>query len=139
MKIQSYYFNKKSENAQKVAERIAREYTVKADQLPPAYQPEREAVLFITFESGKVDEKLSKFCKSLNVNKAKTVAFGVVGKDKEGLDELKKIVTDCGLSVWDDVYFAEMKGGLFSKGKLTDEQLSAGLAWAKGIVAKITE
>ncbi len=133
MKVQSYYYSKTG-NAQELATRIAREYKVKADQIPPAYQPERETVVFISFESGKLEEKLVTFCKSLTIAKARHVALAVVGPDTTGLDELRSLISSTGVEVLDDTFHAAVKGGFLKKGKISSAQLDEGLAWSKKIV-----
>lgn len=136
MKLQSFYYSNNG-NAKAISEKIAREYKLKADQIPPAYQPEREAIVFIAFESGKLEPKLVNFCKSLTPAKTKNVAISIVGADTKGLDELKALVAATGVNVIDNVYTATVKGGLFSKGKISDEQVEAGLQWAHSVVAAV--
>jgi len=136
MKLQSFYYSKNG-NAKAISEKIAREYKLKADQIPPAYQPEREAIVFIAFESGKIEPKLGSFCRSLTPAKTKNVALAVVGPNTQGVDELKAIIEPTGVRVLDNVYTATVKGGLFSKGKITEEQVEAGLQWAHSVVASV--
>ena len=136
MKLQSFYYARtKSGNAQAIAEKIAREYKLKADQIPPAYQPEREAIVFLTFDSGKVDSKLRSFCRSLTPNKARNVALAVIGPNDEGLDELTALIETTGVNVLNNVYRVNVKTGLFSKGKISDEQLEGSLKWASDNIA----
>lgn len=136
MKLQSYAFSPTG-NGNKIAEVIATEYRLKADKIPPAYQPEREAVVFISVDSGKADAKLLNFVKSLTPAKAKSVAFSVCGPDTAIAAELKAIVTAAGIKVYDNDYHAAMKFGMFgSKLKITNDQLKGVLEWAKAIIAE---
>jgi flavodoxin len=132
MKVQSYY-SSKAGNSYMIAAAIAKENSVKVDQIPPAYQPENERVVFISFESNYADEKLEKFLKTLTTAKCKSVAFAVVGPDTKGLDNYKKIVSDLGIKVHDDVYECKVTSGLFKKGKVTEEQVKGALAWSEKI------
>ncbi len=134
MKLQSYYFDATGK-AYMIAERIAREYRVKADKMPPAYQPEREAVLFITIESGNAPEPVTKFLKTLTVAKAKSVAFCIVGKNLDGLDTMKEALKDTGVKIHDNVYECHVeKPGLFKKAKLTQEQIDHAIVWTEEVL-----
>lgn len=133
MKVQSYY-STKANNSAKIAAVIANKNKVKVDQVPPAYQPENERVIFISFESNFADTKLTKFLSTLTTAKCKSVAFAVVGPDTKGLAEYKKIVEDLGIKVHEDVYECKIAGGLFKKGKLTDEQLQGAIDWSDKII-----
>lgn len=133
MKIQSLYFSKAG-NSKEVADKIARVYKCKSDQIPPAYQPEREAVVFISMEPGKLDAKLVNFCKSLTPAKTKNIAICVVGTDVTGGEELKGIVSGTGVNVIEVHHLAIKKAGIFGKAKVTDADINSALEWAAGIV-----
>ena len=133
MKVQSYY-SSKAGNSYQIASVIAKENSVKVDQIPPAYQPENERVIFISFESNNSDSKVEKFLKTLTLAKCKSVAFAVVGADTKGLDGYKKIVQDLGIKVHDDVYHVKLAGGLFKKGKITEDDLKGALEWSHKIM-----
>lgn len=132
MKVQSYY-SSKAGNAYSIAAVIAKENSVKVDQIPPAYQPENERVIFISFESNNADSKVEKFLRTLTPAKCKSVAFAVVGPDTKGLDVYKKAVEDQGIKVHDEVFEVKLASGLFKKGKLTDQNLKDALAWSERI------
>ena len=133
MKVQSYY-SSKAGNAYQLASAIAKENSVKVDQIPPAYQPENERVIFISYESNYSDSKVEKFLKTLTTAKCKSVAFIVVGEDTKNLDSYKKIVQDLGIKVHDEVYHVKLGGGLFKKGKLTEEHVKGALEWSRKIM-----
>ena len=135
MKIQSYYYDATGK-AYTIAERIARENRVKVDKVPPAYQPEREAVVFVTIESGNAPEPVTKFLKTLTPAKTKSVAFCIVGKNLDGLDVMKEAVKDTGVKVHENVYECHVvKPGLFKKAKLTQEQIDHAITWSEEIMA----
>ena len=138
MKLQSYYFSD-SGNAKALAAAIAKEYSLKVDQIPPAYQPDRDAIVFISFDSGSVADKLRNFCRSLTPAKAKNVALAVVGKNDAGLSEVQKLLEGVGVNVFPDFYRCTLKSGLFSKGKISEEQVAEGVAWAKKLVDSYAE
>lgn len=133
MKVQSYY-SSKAGNSYQIAAVIAKENSVKVDQIPPAYQPENERVIFISYESNFSDAKVEKFLKTLTTAKCKSVAFAIVGDDTKNLDSYKKIVSDLGIKVHDEVYQVKLGGGLFKKGKITEEHLKGALEWSHKII-----
>ncbi len=137
MKLQSYYFDATGK-AYQIAERIAREYRVKADKIPPAYQPEREAVLFITVESGNVPEPVTKFLRTLTPAKTRSVAFCIVGKNLNGLDTMKDALKGIDVKIHENVYECHVeKAGLFKKAKLTQEQIDHAIVWTEEVLASM--
>ena len=139
MKVQSYYFDATGK-AYQIAERIAKQYQCKADKVPPAYQPEREIVIFITVESGNTPEPVTKFLKTMTPAKARSVAFCIVGKNLDGLETMKEAVKDTGVAVVDDVYECHVvKPGLFKKAQLTNEQIEGSIAWTERVLAALTK
>lgn len=132
MKMQSLYFTK-SGNAQVIADRISREFKCKCDQIPPAYPCETETLVCITFESGKIDKKLSDFCKNLTPVRAVNVGLCVVGPDDTGLSELKGILVGNGVNIMSDVLQISVKKGLFGQGKVTEADATKGVQWATSL------
>lgn len=134
MKVQSYY-SSKAGNSYQIAAVIAKENSVKVDQIPPAYQPENERVVFISVEANNPDTKVPKFLNTLTLAKCKSVAFSIVGNDTKGMiAEYKKIVEGLGIKVHENVYECPVASGLFKKGKVTEEQLKGALEWSKKIM-----
>ena len=139
MKVQSYYFDATGK-AYQIAERIAKQYQCKADKVPPAYQPEREIVIFITVESGNTPEPVTKFLKTMTPAKARSVAFCIVGKNLDGLETMKEAIKGTGVAVVDDVYECHVvKPGLFKKAQLTNEQIEGSIVWTERVLAALTK
>lgn len=134
MKLQCYHITR-SGYAMAVCERAAAKYQIKTDRVPPGYQPEREAVVFILLDAGYVESTVLNFCKSLNTSKTKSVALAVLGKDEEGLDSLKEAIETTGVPIHEEIFKATIhKGGLFKKAKISDEQINDCLAWMDRIL-----
>jgi len=123
-------------NAEALANSIARSQQANADKIPPAYPCENEKLLFIGVElkGSSVHKNVSDFCKDLNPNRSKNVAFFVVGGDASGVEELKKTVTANGLAVVGDTHVCAAKGGFLKKAKISDADVTAAVAWAGKIV-----
>jgi flavodoxin len=134
-KMRVLYFSPAG-NAEKLADAIARKQQANSDKIPPAYPCENEKLLFIGVElkGSSADKAVQAFCKDLNPNRAKNVAFYSVGGSSEGINELRKLVTAAGLNVVGTTHECTVKGGLFKKAVVTDADLKAAVAWADGIV-----
>lgn len=138
MKMQSLYFTKNG-NAQKVADFISRDIKCKCDQIPPAYPCEKEMLVCISFESGKIDKKLMDFCKTMTPERAQHVVFAVIGPDNTGLDELKSVIQGNKIHVMEKTLECRVKKGLFGQGKLSDNDAQAAIPWIHSIIKELGE
>jgi len=135
MKGRSLHYSKTGD-AQVIAAEIGRIHQCVSDKIPSAYPCDGEKLVFIGAEMGKKPEKaIEDFCRALTPSRTKNVAFYVINGtgDVSGLDEIKKALTDNGVNVV-AVKGIEVKSGLFKKGKITQEDIDATLAWAGEIV-----
>jgi flavodoxin len=123
-------------NAEKLADAISRKQQCTCDRIPPAYPCENEKLLFIGVElkGSKPDKSVEALCKDLTTARAKNVAFFAVGSSFDGIDTLKQLVKATGVGVVDDVFQCAVKGGLFSKGKVSEADLKAAADWSEKIV-----
>ena len=136
MKLQCYHIDR-SGYAFAVCEKAAEKYQIKTDVVPPGYQPEREAVVFLMLDCGYIESKVLNFCKALTTSKTKTVALAVFGKNEGGLDKLKAAVEESGVPVHEEIFKCTIeKKGLFGKAKITDAQIQECLTWMDTIIDK---
>lgn len=122
-------------NAQKIAEAIAKAQVAGSDKIPPAYPVENEKLLFIGYDakSAAAPKDVANLCKDLTTARAKNVAFFAVGSKFDGINELKQIVSSKGINVL-EAHECAVKGGLFSKGSVSDDNVKAAVAWADKLV-----
>ncbi|MDL2234353.1 hypothetical protein LJC63_12370 [Ruminococcaceae bacterium OttesenSCG-928-L11] len=133
-KMRVLHFSPKG-NAELIANAIAREQKCNSDKIPPAYPCENEKLLFIGVEAkgSAPDKSVDAFVKDLNDSRTKNIAFYIVGGHDKYVNELKDYATGRGIKVV-GVHHVDVKGGLFSKPKVTDEQVKATVDWANKIV-----
>lgn len=124
----------KAGNADAIAAAIAKDQGANCDQIPPAYNCENEKLIFVCAEGNKKSDKaVVEFVKYLNTDRVKNIAFLSVG-GAEAVDELKALASSNGINVVGDTHVCQVKGGLFKKGKVTDDDIKAAVAWASKIV-----
>ena len=138
-KMQVLYFSKAG-NTEKMAQAIGKSQKAKSDKIPPAYPVEGQKLILIGLELGKgsVDKQVKDFINDLKPERTKNVAFFVTG-NVSALEELKDILKHKGVNVLDDVYACEVKGGLFRSGKVTDEDIQAGVKWADKVTDSLVD
>lgn len=105
------------------------------DKIPPAYSCNKERLVVIVASVGKtVDSALERFLKELTKERANNVAF-VVDGPVDGAQVMKKLVSEAGANVIDEVLF--VKGGLpFLKG-VKPEEKAAAFEWVDRIVPQM--
>lgn len=132
-------FLSKTGSSETMAQAIQREQKAGCDKIPPAYPCESEKLLFIGIETDKKkpEQQVVDFCSNLNLQRAKNVAFFGIGPSFEAIDELKAIIKKNGLNVVEPAYLCSVKGGLFKKGKPSDEDLKGAAEWSKKIVQSL--
>lgn len=122
-------------NALKIAEAIAKDQQAGCDKIPPAYPVENEKLLFIGVDmKGSAAQKaVMDLCKDLSTARAKNIAFFAVGSKFDAIAELKQVVSSKGINVL-ETHECAVKGGLFSKGTASADDVKAAVAWAAKIV-----
>ncbi|MFR5072085.1 MAG: hypothetical protein ACLTDS_08110 [Bianqueaceae bacterium] len=92
MKLQVLFFNKYG-HAQVIADKLSSLFRCKCDQIPPAYQCNKEKLVFIAYEKhGALDKKFLEFLKEMDTNKTANVALIEISKTgNEGFDELRTL------------------------------------------------
>ena len=123
MKLQVFLYSKFG-YAQKIADDLSEKFTCKCDQIPPAFQCNEERLIFIVYEKyGALDKKLVAYMKEMDSKKVQNIAFiEVSNTGNEALEEMCNIVKANGVNI-SGTFGVAIKHGLFSKGKLTEEQL----------------
>lgn len=138
-KMRILFFSKVG-NAEAMATAIQRQQKAGCDKIPPAYPCENEKLLFIGIEGAKKPEKqVVEFCRGLTPQRAKNVVFFAIGSSFEAVDELSAIVKGNGVNVLDKPFLCTVKNGLFSKGKVTDEDLQKASAWSDEVVNSLAQ
>ncbi|MBQ4186424.1 MAG: hypothetical protein II642_00940 [Firmicutes bacterium] len=130
MKLQVFLYGDRS-YAQKIADEIAEKFHCKCDQIPPAYQCNEEKLIFIVYEKyGGLEPKLMNYLKEMDSKKAQNIALVEISNTgNEGVETISKMLTDNGVNI-SGVHNICVKRGLFSKGKLTDDQVKGALKFA---------
>lgn len=135
MKAKSLHFSKGGD-VQVIASELGREFQCVCDQIPPAYPCENEKVIFIGVHmNGKLPAAVDHFCKDLNPNRAKGVAFYVINNtgNTNGLDSIIATMKKNGVETVGEPLGIAVKSSLFKKGLPTEDDVKAVLAWAKPI------
>lgn len=115
----------------KYASDVANSY----DKIPPAYSCNKERLVIIAATVSKtVDSALERFCKELTSERANNVAF-IIDGNTEGAEALKKIVSEAGANVIDEVLY--VKGGLPFLKSVKPEEKDTAFAWVDRITAKM--
>ena len=130
MKLQVFLYSKYG-YAQRIADELSGMFRCKCDQIPPAYQCNKEKLIFIVYEKyGKLDKKLVNYMQEMESNKAQNIAFSEISNTgNEGLDERGSMVKANKVNVC-GTHSISVKKGLFSKGQLTDEQINGAKKFA---------
>ena len=130
MKLQVFLYTKYG-YAQAIADELSGMFKCKCDHIPPAYQCNKEKLIFIVYEKyGKLDKKLVEYMKEMDSNKAQNIAFiEISNTGNEGVEELSAMVKANKVNVC-GVHNISIKRGLFSKGQLTEEDMAGAKAFA---------
>ncbi len=142
MKLQTFFFSKdeKGGQARLVGDQISSLFKCKCDQIPPAYQCNKEKLVIIVYEQyGKMPKKFTEFIESMTTEKAYNVALIEISKTgHEGLDTLKTIFKNNGVNVVDTCSIVAKKG-LFSKPSVSDEEIQRAVDFSHKIAADLFE
>ena len=138
MKMRTLFFSKTG-NAQIISEKIARENKCTSDQIPPAYPCENEKVLFVCLEIGNTAPKqVVDFLKNLNPQRSKNVAFCLLTKTgSRGIADLKELLAPTGVNAVENVFERQLKGGLFRKASITEQDLLDAQKWANDVIESL--
>jgi flavodoxin len=140
MKTWVLYYSKGG-NTKKIADAIADELddVMKSEQIPPAYPPEKVALMFLgTGEyAGKPDPKTVEFVRTLTKDRVKNIAvFGTNGKGQAGtaISTIKSLIKEKGINVVDESYCCKGKFFIFANRKNPNaDEIQAARQYAKRI------
>ncbi len=136
MKMKVFHYPEKGKIATFTAG-LAEALQVKVDKIPPAYDCNRERVLFLGVSSGKmIDDILSRYLRGLDTERVQHVAIFTDAADST-VEEMKALVTAAGANVID---VKKVKGSLFPfLSGVKPEEMEDLKAWANGIVAQLQD
>ena len=138
-KMRAMYYPEGS-NAQSIAVKIAEDQKVnrdRIDKIPPAYNVEKERLVFIGVELKGSLKPVVDFCKNLNPDRAKNVAFYVIGGSADKIKEARAAVEQKGVNVVGNVFECPSTG-LFKKA-VADGDVKKVVAWAAEIVESLRD
>lgn len=120
-----------------LAEEIMKQFDLKGEPIPPAYNCENEKLVFIAISSGKeAPDVLRRFLRELNKSRAQNVAF-IMDAPKPVAEMLMQQCTDAGSHVLEDVFYFTPGFSLpFMKGN-NEEDLKKIREWAKKCVDEV--
>ena len=136
MKMKLFHYPEKGKIAT-FTKGLAEEFDIKFDKVPPAYDCNRERLLFLGVSSGKmIDDILSRYLRGLDLERVQHVAIFTDAADST-IEEMKALVTSAGANVID---VKKVKGSLFSfLAGVKPEEMEDLKAWANGIVAQLQD
>ena len=136
MKMKVFHYPEKGKIAT-FTSGLAAEFEVKVDKIPPAYDCNRERLLFLGISTGKmIDDTLSRYLRGLDTERVQHVAIFTDAADST-VEEMKALVTAAGANVID---VKKVKGSLFSfLTSVKPEEMEDLKAWANGIVAQLQD
>ena len=107
------------------------------DIIPPAYSCENERLVILAVSGkGEPDDILRRFCSELDKKKAQNVALLVDGDEKMA-EKIVEVIKNTGTNFVDCIKYVKLGGLPFIGGKLTDEEKTDVLDWARKIVEQI--
>lgn len=117
--------------AQEIADELAEMFHCKCDQVPPAYQCDREKLVFFVYEKyGRMDKKFVSYLEGLSTDKVQNVALIEISKKgNEGTEELTRLFGANGITVCGTLGIEKGKG-LF-KSQMTEEEVAKAKAFAQ--------
>ena len=140
MKLHTFCFSKGEHGGQArlIGDELSKLFKCKCDQIPPAYQCNKEKLVILTYEKyGKMPKKFTEFIESLTTEKVYNVALiELSNKGNEAFDELKTIFDKNGVKVVDTLGLV-VKKGLFGSPKLSDDQLKQAVDFSHKIAASM--
>lgn len=130
-------------NVAELARAIAKAQKTTSDSLPLNYDIENERLLFLGLEvtSETLPTDFADFCKTLTPERARNVALFYTFKnesDEASIHELRKMLIDQGIKVFNNTYRLETKGRLFRKAKVTGDDIARVADWSNVVVGSMT-
>lgn len=141
LKMRFLYFSKKAK-MKALAEAIKTEFELSQnynaiDVIPPAYSCENERLVILAISGGNdLDDMVRRFCRELDKKKAQNVALLIDGGSKL-VDNTLAVLKETGTNVIDNVKVVKFGGLPFLGGKLSDDEKSDLLGWARAVVDSI--
>ena len=140
MKLQTFFFSKEETGGQArlIGDELSNLFKCKCDQIPPAYQCNKEKLVVITYEKyGKLPKKFTEFVESMTTEKVLNVALiEISNTGNDGLAELKSTFEKNGVNVVDTMGVVAKKG-LFSNAKIKDEDIKNAVEFSHKIAASL--
>lgn len=140
MKLQTFFFSKDETGGQArlIGDELSNLFKCKCDQIPPAYQCNKEKLVIITYEKyGKLPKKFTEFIESLTTDKVINVALiEVSNTGNDGMDEVKGMLKKNGVNVVETMGIVAKKG-LFSKAKVSAEDIKKAVDFSHRIAASL--
>ena len=120
-----------------LCEEIMKQFELKGEPIPPAYNCENEKLVFIAISCGKESpDMLRRFLRELNKSRAQNVAF-IIDGPKPVAENLMQQCTDAGSHVMDEVFYFNAGFSLpFMKGN-NDADLKKVREWAQKCVDEV--
>ena len=140
MKLQTFYFSKDEHGGQAflIGDQLGNLLKCKCDQIPPAYQCNKEKLVIFTYEKyGKLAKKFTEYIDGLTKDNVLNVALiELSNTGNEGLAELTKTFEGKGINVVGTLPLV-VKKGLFSAPKITDEQIKQAVDFSHKLAASM--
>lgn len=140
MKLQTFFFSKDETGGQArlIGDELSNLFKCKCDQIPPAYQCNKEKLVVITYEKyGKLPKKFIEFIESMTTEKVFNVALiEISNTGNDGVAEVSAIFEKNGVKVVDTLGIVAKKG-FFSKPKVAEEDIQKAVDFSHKIAAEL--
>ncbi len=137
-KMRVLWYTKKG-NMIGLAETVMKDFDIKGEAIPPAYNCENEKLVFIGISCGKeAPDMLRRFLRELNKSRAQNVAF-FMDCPKPTAEMLMSQCTDAGSHVMEDVFYFKSGFSLPFMKSVNAEELARFREWAKKCVDEVNQ
>lgn len=117
-----------------LGETLMKEFDIQGESIPPAYNCEKERLVFIGISSGaEAPDLLRRYLREMNKARAQNVAF-FMDCPKPTAEMLMQQCTDAGSHVMEDVFYFSPGFSLPFMKKNKEEDVQRFLAWARKCV-----
>jgi len=138
MKLQTFFFSKDETGGQArlIGDELSNLFKCKCDQIPPAYQCNKEKLVVITYEKyGKLPKKFTEFIESMTTEKVLNIALiEISNTGNDGMAEVKSVFEKNGVKIAGTLGIVAKKG-LFSKPKVAAEDVKKAVEFSHTIAA----
>ena len=135
-KMRVLYWTKNAKMV-KLADTLCKMFDIKGEPIPPAYNPEKEKLVFIGISCGKeAPDVLRRFLREMSKDRAQNVAF-FFDAPKIAAEELIKQVKDAGAAVPEDIFYYTPGLTLPFLSTVKPEDMERFKKWAENIVASV--